>query len=128
MLELEKYLLLESQSSYTKAKTYTPYKKSRPYVPYNKSIHAITEDISLIEVNTDILDAVLNILQPNPSKVNWQCMICLTTNQEHTDNTFDNCEILNNSQLLKIAYIKGHGETKHALEFQKLLIRTSNQK
>ena len=39
-------------------------------------------------------------------------MICLATNTEHADHTFDHCTILNNNQLLKTAYIKERGEAK----------------
>ena len=56
-------------------------------------------------------------------------MICLATNPEQADHTFDNCKILNNSYLLKTVYIKGCSEAKHTLKLhQKAAHQNSKSK
>ena len=79
----------------------------------------IPKKVNPITVNMDTLNAAINVLQQNPSKVDVECMICLTTNPENANQTFYDCEILNNIEYLCSAYIKACGEATHTFDLQK---------
>ena len=66
----------------------------------------------------DILNAAINVLQQNPSKLDQDCMIRLTTNPDDADNKFNNCGILNNIEHLRSAYIQSCSNASRALKAQ----------
>ena len=95
---------------------------------YNKSVNAITNEKYPIQVDMDILNAAINVLQKNPSKLDQDCMICLTTNPDDADHKFNNCGILNNIEHLRSAFIQSCIAARRALKAQEAAHQSNKMK
>ena len=120
---LNKYL----QTNQISPKLYTPYNK-RYTGPYNKSINGITNKEYPIKVDMEILNTAINVLQKNPSKLDQDCMICLTTNPDDADHKFNNCGILNNIEHLCSVYIQSCITARCVLKAQEAAYQSNKMK
>ena len=115
---LNRYLLTKPSYNnwYNSLSTYSnPYAIKKRHV----DINAISTDDLSIDLDEDILHAMLNALERRPQLLDKDCLICRTTNPDDADHKFNACPILNNHELLKTAYIKGCIAARQALDLQK---------
>ena len=76
----------------------------------------------------DILNAAINIFQKNPSKLDQDFMICLTTNPDDADHKFNNCKILKDHEFLKSAYITSCMNARRAIKAQETALQSNKMK